>query len=190
MSRADGNFDPIEAVRAFLEEARCDSQIKRTEATIFTVSDASAAVGAPEEEILKSILLRVNHGKSYALALMSGVNKVDTKKVKRALGASHVSFAGVEARRLVIALERAGVSVGTGSACAASRMRVSHVLEAIGMPRELAEGSLRLTLGRGTTEEDVDYAAGSIADAVRAEMARVGMDDAAMAALAGGWGRR
>ena len=81
MSRADGNFDPIEAVRAFLEEARCDSQIKRTEATIFTVSDASAAVGAPEEEILKSILLRVNHGKSYALALMSGVNKVDTKKV-------------------------------------------------------------------------------------------------------------
>ena len=96
MSRADGNFDPIEAVRAFLEEARCDSQIKRTEATIFTVSDASAAVGAPEEEILKSILLRVNHGKSYALALMSGVNKVDTKKVKRALGASHVSFAGAE----------------------------------------------------------------------------------------------
>ena len=64
MSRADGNFDPIEAVRAFLEEARCDSQIKRTEATIFTVSDASAAVGAPEEEILKSILLRVNHGRS------------------------------------------------------------------------------------------------------------------------------
>lgn len=96
MSRADGNFDPIEAVRAFLDEARCDSQIKRTEATIFTVSDASAAVGAPEEEILKSILLRVNHGKSYALALMSGVNKVDTKKVKRALGASHVSFAGAE----------------------------------------------------------------------------------------------
>ena len=93
MSRADGNFDPIEAVRAFLEEARCDSQIKRTEATIFTVSDASAAVGAPEEEILKSILLRVNTLDRVLLALMSGVNKVDTKKVKRALGASHVSFA-------------------------------------------------------------------------------------------------
>ena len=113
-----------------------------------------------------------------------------TNPKRRLPGLLHVSFAGVEARRLVIALERAGVSVGTGSACAASRMRVSHVLEAIGMPRELAEGSLRLTLGRGTTEEDVDYAAGAIADAVRAEMARVGMDDAAMAALAGGWGRR
>lgn len=96
MARAEGNFDPVEAVRAFLKEARCDSPVKLTEATIFTVADASSAVGAPEEEILKSILLRVNHGKYYALALMSGVNKVDAKKVKKALGASHVSFAGGE----------------------------------------------------------------------------------------------
>ena len=101
---------------------------------------------------------------------------------RRLPGLLHVSFAGIEARRLVIALEREGVSVGTGSACAASRMRVSHVLEAIGMPRTLAEGSLRLTLGRPTTEEDVDYAAAAIVCAVRAEMARLGLDDATQAA--------
>ena len=65
----------------------------------------------------------------------------------------HVSFPGLEARRLVILLERLGVSVGTGSACAASKMQISHVLEAIGAPREVAAGSLRLTLGRTTTEE-------------------------------------
>ena len=41
----------------------------------------------------------------------------------------HVSFPGLEARRLVILLERLGVSVGTGSACAASKMQISHVLE-------------------------------------------------------------
>ena len=105
------------------------------------------------------------------------------RNAKRRLpGLLHVSFAGIEARRLVIALEREGVSVGTGSACAASRMRVSHVLEAVGMPRPLAEGSLRLTLGRPTTEEDVDYAAAAIVRAVRAEMARLGLDDAAQAA--------
>lgn len=105
------------------------------------------------------------------------------RSAKRRLpGLLHVAFAGVEARRLVIALERAGVSAGTGSACAASRMRVSHVLEAIGMPRPLAEGSLRLTLGSPTTEEDVDYAASAIADAVRAEAARLGFDDAGQAA--------
>ncbi len=96
MPRAEENFDPVAAVRAFLEEARCSARIRQTEATIFTVSDASAAVGAPEAEILKSILLRVNHGKSFALALMSGVNKVDMKKTKKALGVSHVSFAGAD----------------------------------------------------------------------------------------------
>ncbi|OUO33972.1 cysteine desulfurase family protein [Olsenella sp. An293] len=110
---------------------------------------------------------------------------------RRLPGLLHVSFAGIEARRLVIALERAGVSAGTGSACAASRMRVSHVLEAIGMPRPLAEGSLRLTLGRPTTERDVDYAAAAIGEAVRAEAARLGLDDAAqasrVAALLEGW---
>lgn len=104
---------------------------------------------------------------------------------RRLPGLLHVSFAGIEARRLVVALERVGVSVGTGSACAASRMRVSHVLEAVGMPRELAEGSLRITLGRPTTEGDVDYAAAAIVRAVREEMARVGLDDESMARLSG-----
>lgn len=90
-------------------------------------------------------------------------------------GLLHVSFPGLEARRLVIGLERLGVSVGTGSACAASRMRVSHVLEALGVPEEVAAGSLRITLGRPTTEADVDYAARCICRVVREEMARLGI---------------
>ncbi len=77
----DEGFTPVDAVRKFLRVSGCASQIKETEATIFTVTDASTAVGAPEEEILKSILLRVNHGKGFALALMSGANRVDTKKI-------------------------------------------------------------------------------------------------------------
>lgn len=92
----DSAFEPVTAVREYLAAAGCDSEIIHTEATIFTVSDASVAVGAPEEEILKSILLRVDHGKGFALALMSGVNRVDTKKIKKLLGVSHVSFAGAE----------------------------------------------------------------------------------------------
>lgn len=87
----------------------------------------------------------------------------------------HVSFPGLEARRLVILLERLGVSVGTGSACAASKMQISHVLEAIGAPREVAAGSLRLTLGRTTTEDDILYAAWAIAEAVKQESTRVGV---------------
>ncbi len=91
-------------------------------------------------------------------------------------GLLHVSFPGLEARRLVIALEREGVCAGTGSACAASKMRSSHVLAAMGVPAEVASGSLRLTLGRPTTEADVDDAAAAIARAVRAEAGRVGLD--------------
>lgn len=110
---------------------------------------------------------------------------------RRLPGLLNVAFAGIEARRLVISLEREGVSVGTGSACAASRMRVSHVLEAIGMPRPLAEGSLRLTLGLPTTEDEVDRAVLAIERAVRSEMARLGLDDAIQAAraaeLVAGW---
>lgn len=94
--RTSPDFNPVDAVREFLAAADCRSEIIHTDATIFTVSDASAAVGAPEEEILKSILLRVNHGKSRALALMSGVNRVDTRKIKRLLGVSNVSFSKPE----------------------------------------------------------------------------------------------
>jgi cysteine desulfurase len=88
-------------------------------------------------------------------------------------GLVHASFPGVEARRLVIALERRGVCVGTGSACAASRMRVSHVLAALGVPERVSMGSLRITLGRPTTQVEVDVAIAAIADCVAAERARM-----------------
>lgn len=89
-----------------------------------------------------------------------------------------VSFPGLEARRLVVLLERRGLSVGTGSACAASKMRVSHVLGAIGLDEAQAAANLRLSLGRQTSEEDVDYAAEVIADVIRQECARLGVDAA------------
>ncbi len=87
----------------------------------------------------------------------------------------HVSFPGLLARRLVILLDQRGVYVGTGSACAASKMTVSPVLEAIGVSPEVAEGSLRITLGRDTTREQVERAARVIIEVVRAERQRVGM---------------
>jgi len=109
---------------------------------------------------------------AFPWMLVSGPKKA----ANRVPGLLSVSFPGLEARRLVVLLERRGVSVGTGSACAASRMRVSHVLRAIGLSDEAAAGSLRITLGRPTTQEDVAYAAWALADAVREECARVGVD--------------
>lgn len=87
----------------------------------------------------------------------------------------HISFPGLLARRLVISLDQRGVYVGTGSACAASKMTVSPVLEAIGVSPEVAEGSVRITLGHDTTREQVERAAQIIIEVVRAEMKRVSM---------------
>lgn len=86
------NIDPVKAVKDFLNKSEISAEIIHTKKTIFTVSDASAAVGAPEAEILKSILLQVNRGEYIALALMSGPNRIDTKKIKKILQASHVKF--------------------------------------------------------------------------------------------------
>lgn len=105
-------------------------------------------------------------------AVPSAVFTGPTREGDRLPGLVHVSFPGVEARRLVVLLERAGVYVGTGSACAASRMRVSHVLSALGIPEEVARGSLRITMGRETTVEDVDYAVDAIASSVHSELDR------------------
>lgn len=99
------------------------------------------------------------------------------KKAKLRLpGLLHISFPGLEARRLVILLEDKGVSVGTGSACAASRMRESHVLKAVGASAEVAAGSLRITLGAPVTEADIDEAAQRIGDCVESECRRCGLD--------------
>lgn len=97
---------------------------------------------------------------------------------KRLPSLLHISFPLLDARRLVIALERRGVYVGTGSACAANKMRQSHVLKAIGMPEAVAQGSLRLTLGRTTTEDDVSYATQQLIEVVRDECARLGLSEA------------
>lgn len=89
--------DPVERVRFCLEESGCAAKIVHTDDTIFTVGDASRAVGAPPEEILKSLLFSVNDGESWAIALMSGSNKVHDRKVKRLLDAKKIRMGSAEA---------------------------------------------------------------------------------------------
>ncbi len=89
-------------------------------------------------------------------------------------GLLHISFPGLDAERLVYLLENEGVYVATGAACAANKATRSHVLEAIGLPPEVADGSLRLTLGRLSTEENTARAVEIITRVVRTEYERVG----------------
>lgn len=92
---------------------------------------------------------------------------------KRLPGHLHVSIPGIDAERLIYLLEARGVYVATGSACAANHGTRSHVLEAIGLAPEVADGSLRITLGRFTDEGDIEYAAEAIIEAVNTELKRV-----------------
>lgn len=85
----------------------------------------------------------------------------------------HVSFAGLDAERLIFALEARGVYVATGSACAANKGSRSHVLNAIGLTPDIADGSLRITLGRLSNENNVKQASIIITEEVRREMDRV-----------------
>ena len=70
----------------------------------------------------------------------------------------NVCFRYIEGESLLLLLDRAGIAGSSGSACTSGSLDPSHVLLAIGLPHEIAHGSLRLTLGASTTEEDVDYA--------------------------------
>ena len=72
---------------------------------------------------------------------------------------NHASFCfdAVEGESLLYALNKKGIAASTGSACTSGSLEPSHVLLAMGVPHELAYGSLRLTLGKDNTEEDVNY---------------------------------
>lgn len=67
------------------------------------------------------------------------------------------SFIGIEGETLLLDLDMNGIFGSTGSACASASLDPSHVLLSIGLPHEIAHGSLRLSLGAKNTEEDIDY---------------------------------
>ena len=75
-------------------------------------------------------------------------------------------FEGIEGESLLLLLDDKGVCASSGSACTSGSLDPSHVLLAIGRPHEVAHGSLRLTLDRDTTEEDVDYIIQAVKDVV------------------------
>jgi hypothetical protein len=83
----------------------------------------------------------------------------------RAPGIVNVSFAGVEGESLISALE--GLAVSTGAACNSEARDPSYVLRALGRDARLAESSLRFSLGRCTSEADVDFAVTAVSHEVR-----------------------
>lgn len=71
-------------------------------------------------------------------------------------GTLNVSFESVEGESLILRLDMEGICVSTGSACTSGSMEPSHVLAALGLPPRLAQGTVRFSLGRNNTEEEID----------------------------------
>ena len=67
------------------------------------------------------------------------------------------SFKYIEGESILLMLDMNGIAASSGSACTSGSLDPSHVLLALGLPHEIAHGSVRLTLGDETTEEDIDY---------------------------------
>ena len=83
-------------------------------------------------------------------------SKINGEKVNRLPNNFNMSFEGIEGESLLLLLNDKGICASSGSACTSGSLDPSHVLLAIGLPHEIAHGSLRLTLSKYTTEKEID----------------------------------
>lgn len=83
--------------------------------------------------------------------------RLNGHSTKRLPGNVNICFEFIEGESMLLNLDMKGVAASSGSACTSGSLEPSHVLLAIGLPPEIAHGSLRLTLGKDNTEEDIDY---------------------------------
>ena len=105
----------------------------------------NATLSAMRDRLIDGLLAAVPH------------SRVNGSRKNRLPNNCNLSFVGIEGETMLFDLDDAGIAVSTGSACASASLDPSHVLMAIGLKHEWAHGSVRLTLGAHTTDEDIDY---------------------------------
>ncbi|PKM62312.1 MAG: cysteine desulfurase NifS [Firmicutes bacterium HGW-Firmicutes-21] len=123
---------------------------------------AAAATAAALEEALTDLEKKNNRVSALRDKLIDGLLKIERSRLNggispRLSGNVSVCFEGVEGEALLLSLDLKGISASSGSACTSGSLEPSHVLLALGLPHEIAHGSLRLSLCDFNTEEDVDY---------------------------------
>lgn len=94
--------------------------------------------------------------------LIDGLLKIERSRLngdrdKRLAGNLNMCFEGIEGESLLLKLDLKGICASSGSACTSGSLDPSHVLLSIGLPHEIAHGSMRLTFSDDTSEEDIDY---------------------------------
>jgi cysteine desulfurase len=117
--------------------------------------EASAHCAALRDRIIREVLEKVPG---------SHLNGHPTQRLPNNV---NFSFEGVEGEPILLGLDMAGIAASSGSACSSGSLEPSHVLLALGQTAELARGSLRITLGRENTEEEVEYLLTVLVDLVQ-----------------------
>jgi cysteine desulfurase len=105
----------------------------------------SARLAALRDRLERDVLARVSQ------------TAVNGARDQRVPNTTNISFDGVEAESLLIALDLEGIAVSTGSACSSGTLEPSHVLRAMGLPSHRTQNSIRVSLGSGNTDAEVDY---------------------------------
>ena len=116
------------------------------ERTASHMNEEGKRVAALRDRLIAGVMDRIPHAK---LNGAPGAGRLPNN--------ANFSLIGLEGETMLMDLNAAGISASTGSACSSGSLDPSHVLMAIGLSHELAHGSLRLTLGETTTQEDIDY---------------------------------
>ena len=122
------------------------------------------AFATMEERTKKEIELR-NHLIERILSKIP-YTRLNGAKTNRLPNNVNVSFQFIEGESLLIMLDMKGICASSGSACTSGSLDPSHVLLAIGLPHEIAHGSLRLTLSEETTKEELDYVVEAVKEIV------------------------
>ncbi len=97
------------------------------------------------DKLIKSITENIDH------------TRLNGHPTKRLPGNANFCFEFIEGESMLLSLDMEGVAASSGSACTSGSLEASHVLLSVGLPPEIAHGSLRLTLGKGNTNEEIDY---------------------------------
>lgn len=95
--------------------------------------------------------------------------KINGSLKNRLPGNANISFKNVQGSVILKALDELGIYASAGSACSAGITKLSHVLDAIGMPEEYSKNSLRITIGKNNTKEEIDYLIYALKRIVRAQ---------------------
>ncbi|MDD5168729.1 MAG: cysteine desulfurase family protein [Syntrophales bacterium] len=131
-------------------------------------------LGKACEIALRDMALQMDHTRALRDRLQSSLKKIvpemrvnagDAERLPHVLS---VSFHGIAGESLVQALDREGIAVSAGAACHAGTTCISHVIEAMRVPRDYALGTVRFSVGKGNTAGDIERAIEVVSDAVSA----------------------